>query len=58
MRPLFPFFPKNKCVPFFHVLTAEMARLVAMGVGLSEEEYRQVQMNTQVFVEGIPRIGD
>ncbi len=39
-------------------LTAEMARLVAMGAGLSEEEYRQVQINTQAFVEGIPRIGD
>lgn len=39
-------------------LTAEMARLVAMGAGLSEDEYRQMQKNTQVFVEGIPRIGD
>jgi histidinol phosphatase-like PHP family hydrolase len=39
-------------------LTAEMARLVAMGAGLSEEEYRQVQKNIQAFVEGIPRIGD
>lgn len=39
-------------------LTAEMARLVAMGAGLSEDEYRQMQKNIQTFVEGIPRIGD
>ncbi len=39
-------------------LTAEMARLVAMGAGLSEDEYRQMQKNIQAFVEGIPRIGD
>ncbi len=38
-------------------LTADMARMVALGAGLNEEEYRQVQINTQAFVEGIPLIG-
>ncbi len=38
-------------------LTAEMARMVALGAGLTEEEYRQVQAHTQAFVDGLPLIG-
>ncbi len=38
-------------------LTADMARMVAIGAGLTEEEYRQVQINIQAFVDGLPLIG-
>jgi putative hydrolase len=38
-------------------LTADIARMVAMGAGLTEEEYRQVQINMQTFVDGLPHIG-
>jgi len=34
-------------------LTAEMARFVALGAGLSEEDYRQVQVNMDSFVDGL-----
>lgn len=34
-------------------LTAEMARLVALGAGLSEEDYRRIQANMNNFVDGL-----
>jgi len=34
-------------------LTAEMARLVALGAGLSEEDYKQIQLNMNGFVDGL-----
>jgi len=34
-------------------LTSEMARFVALGAGLSEEDYRQVQVNMDSFVDGL-----
>lgn len=34
-------------------LTAEMARFVALGAGLSEEDYRQIQVNMNGFVDGL-----
>ena len=34
-------------------LTSEMARFVALGAGLSEEDYRQVQVNMNNFVDGL-----
>jgi histidinol phosphatase-like PHP family hydrolase len=37
-------------------LTAEMARMVALGAGLSEEEYQQVLLNTRAFVDRLPLI--
>lgn len=37
-------------------LTAEMARLVALGAGLNEDEYRQIQANMNSFVDGLPFI--
>lgn len=35
-------------------LTAEMARMVALGAGLTEEEYEQIREHTSVFVAGLP----
>lgn len=37
-------------------LTADMARMVARGAGLSEEEYHQVRLNMNAFVDGLPEI--
>jgi len=37
-------------------LTAEMARLVALGAGLSEEDYQQIRDNMNAFVEGLAPI--
>lgn len=37
-------------------LTADMARMVALGAGLSEEEYKQIQVNMSTFVGGLPEI--
>jgi hypothetical protein len=34
-------------------LTAEMARFVALGAGLSDEDYRQIQVNMNDFVDGL-----
>ena len=34
-------------------LTAEMARFVALGAGLSEEDYKQIQLNMNGFVDGL-----
>ena len=38
-------------------LTADMARMVAFGAGLSGEEYLQIQINMNAFVDGLPLIG-
>lgn len=38
-------------------LTADMARLVALGAGLSEEEYRQIRRHMDAFVDNLPPIG-
>jgi histidinol phosphatase-like PHP family hydrolase len=35
-------------------LTAEMARMVALGAGLTEEEYEQIREHTNAFVAGLP----
>ncbi|MDD3814712.1 MAG: histidinol phosphate phosphatase domain-containing protein [Desulfocapsaceae bacterium] len=37
-------------------LTADMARMVALGAGLSEEEYAQLKANMNSFVDGLPEI--
>ncbi len=37
-------------------LTADMARMVALGAGLSEQEYKQLQANVNAFVDGLPEI--
>jgi histidinol phosphatase-like PHP family hydrolase len=37
-------------------LTAEMARMVALGAGLSEAEYVQLQANINAFVNNLPEI--
>ncbi|MBW6521600.1 MAG: histidinol phosphate phosphatase domain-containing protein [Desulfoarculaceae bacterium] len=37
-------------------LTADMARMVAMGAGLSEAEYVQLQANMNAFVNGLPEL--
>ena len=37
-------------------LSADMARMVALGAGLSEEEYKQLQANMNAFVDGLPEI--
>ncbi len=37
-------------------LTAAMARLVALGAGLSETDYEQIQQNMNAFVDGLPDI--
>ncbi len=37
-------------------LTADMARMVALGAGLSEEEYKQIQINMKAFVAGLPEL--
>jgi histidinol phosphatase-like PHP family hydrolase len=37
-------------------LTAEMARLVALGAGLSEADYQQIQVNMNTFVDGLAPI--
>lgn len=37
-------------------LTAEMARLVALGAGLSEVDYQQIQVNMNSFVDGLAPI--
>jgi putative hydrolase len=37
-------------------LTADMARMVALGAGLSEEEYKQIQINMKAFVSGLPEL--
>ncbi|MFH2122392.1 MAG: histidinol phosphate phosphatase domain-containing protein [Pseudomonadota bacterium] len=35
-------------------LTADMARMVALGAGLSEEQYMQIRANMNTFVDGLP----
>ena len=37
-------------------LTADMARMVALGAGLSEAEYKQIQITMNAFVDGLPDI--
>jgi len=37
-------------------LTAEMARMVALGAGLSEEDYQQIRINMSAFVDGLAGI--
>lgn len=37
-------------------LTAAMARMVALGAGLSEADYEQIQQNMNTFVDGLPDI--
>ncbi|MDO8947439.1 MAG: histidinol phosphate phosphatase domain-containing protein [Desulfocapsaceae bacterium] len=37
-------------------LTADMARMVALGAGLSLQEYMQLQANMNAFVNGLPEI--
>lgn len=37
-------------------LSADMARKVALGAGLSEAEYKQLQANMNAFVDGLPEI--
>jgi histidinol phosphatase-like PHP family hydrolase len=37
-------------------LSADMARMVALGAGLSEAEYKQLQANMNAFVDGLPVI--
>ncbi|MBA3005953.1 MAG: histidinol phosphate phosphatase domain-containing protein [Proteobacteria bacterium] len=37
-------------------LTADMARMVALGAGLSEAEYIKLQANMNAFVDGLPEI--
>jgi histidinol phosphatase-like PHP family hydrolase len=37
-------------------LTADMARMVALGAGLTEEDYEQLRININKFVDGLPEI--
>jgi histidinol phosphatase-like PHP family hydrolase len=37
-------------------LTTEMARLVALGAGLSEEDYKKIRVNMNSFVDGLALI--
>ncbi|MBU0663165.1 MAG: histidinol phosphate phosphatase domain-containing protein [Proteobacteria bacterium] len=37
-------------------LTPDMARMVALGAGLSPEEYKQLRVNMNAFVDGLPEI--
>jgi histidinol phosphatase-like PHP family hydrolase len=37
-------------------LTPEMARMVALGAGLSKEDYKQIRLNMKTFVDGLPEL--
>jgi histidinol phosphatase-like PHP family hydrolase len=37
-------------------LTPEMALMVALGAGLSKEDYKQIRLNMKTFVDGLPEL--